>query len=97
MSEKYVPPRPPQVVLWFPSPGMVATSAIVTRMGRDAIDVAVIVPDSRSVLPKDGVKYIGDPRIKTNGYDPEVGLWDYTDESKQLMELVSEFLIPSEK
>jgi len=94
---KYAPPKPPQVVVWFPSPGMTPTTAIVTRTGRDAIDVAVVVPDSRSVLPKDGVKYVGDPRIITNGYDPEVGLWDYTQESKQLRELVQEFLTPSEK
>jgi len=76
---------------------METTNAIVTKVGRDAINLAVIPPESRSILVKEGVKYVGDPRIKIKGWDPESGLWDYTPDHKQFMELVSEFMTPVEK
>lgn len=92
---KYIPPRPPAMVVWFPSPGMELTNAVVTRIGKDAINVAVIPPESRSLLVKEGVKYVNDPRIKIKGWDPEAGLWDYTPEHKEFLELTNALSTPT--
>lgn len=92
----YKPPHPPAMVVWFPSPGMETFNAVVTMVGRDAINVAVVPPESRALLVKEGVKYVNDPRVKTKGWDPEVGLWDYTLEHKQFVELLNAFMTPGD-
>jgi hypothetical protein len=85
--EKYRAPTPNLgPVLWSHIPGGEQSSAIVTRAGRDAIDVIIFPPESRIGIPKSGVVYVGDPRAATM-VSPESGFWDFTAESKKLAEL----------
>jgi hypothetical protein len=89
-AKKYEMPRPPLgLVHWFSAPGGEPTPAIVTSIGRNAIALAIVPPDSRAVLPKDGVMYVGDPRSRTG--NPESGFWDFTPEHKLTAELMSNF------
>jgi hypothetical protein len=85
--DKYRAPTPDLgPVLWSHVPGGEQSSAIVTRAGRDAIDVIIFPPESRIGIPKSGVVYVGDPRAATM-VSPESGFWDYTNESKRITKL----------
>lgn len=83
----YEMPKPPLgLVHWFHALGSPPVPAIVTAVGRTAVAVALIPPESRVVLPKDAVLHVSDPRARNA--DPEYGLWDFTPEHKQLLALV---------
>lgn len=78
----FVMPKAPAIVLWRNAPGATPSYAVVTAYGRHAISVAVCVPDSRIVVPKDGVRFVLDPWNQANGINADSGVWDYTDETK---------------
>lgn len=86
--EKYAMPTPPAVVVWRNCPGGDPANAIVTKLGRSAISVMLFPPDSRVGVPKDGVRFVDDPANKANG-NSDSGVWDYTDETKLISDLVA--------
>lgn len=86
---KYVMPTPPSVVVWRSSAGDDPCNAVVTRPGKTGISVMLFPPESRACVPKDGVRYIGDPQNKIHT-DSSSGVWDYTNEHKALMNLLAE-------
>lgn len=79
----FVMPRPGSIVMWTHAPGGEPSVAAVTKIGRQAISVMVFPPDSPRGVPKDGVRHIDDPWLKTN-LSPESGMWDFTEEAKRL-------------
>lgn len=89
---KQLMPTPPAIVAWSNAPGGEKTYAMVTKVGRSAISVLVFPPDSRAGTPKDSVRYIGDPLLKSQ-LDSDSGVWDYTDETKALR-ILAQIIIP---
>jgi hypothetical protein len=83
----YVMPRPPAVVVWRAAPGGESNYAVVTKYGRHAIALMIFPSDSRVGVPKESVRFIGDPWNKINGISPDSGVWEFTDETKRLMAL----------
>lgn len=79
-------PKPGAVVIWRHVIGGDPSPAVVTKLGRQGISVMVFPPDSRVGIPKDGVRHISDPQVKTQVM-PESGIWDHTDETKLLLAL----------
>lgn len=83
----YVMPRPGSLVLWSHTPGAEQSVAAVTRVGKQAISVMIFPPDSPRGTPKDGVRHIDDPWVKTTNLSPDSGVWDFTEESKRIAQL----------
>ena len=84
---KYTMPRPlGPIVEWRHAAGEPPQYAIVTKLGKSAISVALVVPDSRAVLPQDGVRHISDPSVASQITDG--GVWDYTDHDRLLMRVL---------
>lgn len=81
-------PRPPAIVLWRNAPGGEASYAVVTKYNRNSVSLAIFSPESRVIGPKDGVRFIEDPWNKTNGINPDTGVWEATPEHELLMHLV---------
>lgn len=77
--ERYVMPRPTDIVRWQHAAGSEFNPAIVTQKGRSAISVMVFPSESRFPIPKGGVLHVTDPRAKTLVAVGD-GLWDYTEE-----------------
>lgn len=88
----YVPPRPTQVVVWRHVPGGDPVPAVVTHIGRQGISVMIFPPDSRVGVPKEAVRHVSDPMVRTQ-VSPDAGVWDYPDETK-LVFLLAERVIP---
>ena len=84
----FVMPKPPTLVVWRNAPGGEPTNAIVTAVGRHAISVMLFPPESRVGVPKDGVRYKGDPWNLTQGVNSDSGIWEYTEETLQLRHLI---------
>ena len=82
----WVMPQPPATVLWRNAPGGETAYAIVTKYNKHSVNLAVFAPDSRVVIPKDGVRFVDDPWNKTNGINADSGVWDYTEEHKQFVD-----------
>ena len=81
-------PRPPAVVLWRNAPGGETAYAVVTKYNRNSVNLAIFAPDSRVVVPKDGVRFVNDPWNKVHGINAESGVWDYTEESLLIRKLL---------
>ena len=86
-SKTFTMPSPPPVVSWRNAPGCESSYAIVTKVNRHSVNLAVVAPDSRVLVPKDGVRFVDDPWNRTNGISADSGVWDYTFESKQFLAL----------
>ena len=82
-AKEFKMPAPPAVVLWRNAPGGETAYAVVTKYNRNSVSLAIFVPESRVVVPKDGVRFVGDPWNKTQGINADSGVWDYLDETKQ--------------
>ncbi len=85
----YVMPRPPAVVVWRAAPGGESNYALVTKYGRHAVALMIFPSDSRVGVPKESVRFVGDPWNKTNGISPDTGIWEYTQESLDLQRLLA--------
>ena len=83
---KYQMPTPPAVVVWRNAPGGEPNYAVVTKVGRQAVSLMIFPTDSRVGVPKDGVRFVGDPDNRHLALS-DAGVWDYTDESKLLQKL----------
>lgn len=81
-------PKPPAIVLWRNAPGGDTAYAIVTKYNKHSVSLAIVVPESRVVVPKDGVRFIDDPWNKTNGINADSGVWEYTEEHLLLVSLL---------
>ncbi len=84
---EYKMPDPPAVVVWRNDPSGDSSYAIVTRYNRYSVNLMIFPPDSRVGVPKDGVRFEDDPWNKTNGINPDSGVWGYTAESLLLAKL----------
>ena len=82
-DKPFVMPIPPALVLWRNAPGGESAYGMVTKYNRHSVSLAIFVPESRVVVPKDGVRFVGDPWNKTQGINADSGVWDYLDETKQ--------------
>jgi len=87
----YVMPVPPAMVVWRNAPGGEPNYAAVTRLGKSAISVMIFAPESRVGTPKDGVRHISDPLNANQGLS-DSGVWEFTEESKQLRILQDRFV-----
>jgi len=77
-------PTPAPVVIWRPGVAAEPAFAIVTAVGRNAIDVLVFPPESRVGVPKTGVKHVSDPWHLKHGLDVYAGVWEPTDETLKI-------------
>lgn len=70
-------------VLWFPGgdPGTESSPAIVTCVGAEALAVSLVPKDGMTLVPKDAVRHLTDPKLKTIEVR-EQGGWDYTPSSR---------------
>lgn len=78
-----------QNVWWYPqmtpNEGNPPTAAIVVGVGIETINVQVI-GEFQNRLYRDGVRHIGDPRIR-NQLDSDRGTWEHTPEHKRILAL----------
>jgi hypothetical protein len=86
-QENYRMPEPYTTCLWAPADGLEWSPALVTRVGRNAISLVVFSYDARMGLPKDGVRYFGDPSVFQISPD-EGGIWKYTPDQELLRQLL---------
>lgn len=80
-------PRPGALVLWQNAPGGGSCFAVVTQVGRNAINVMLFPPDSRLGIPKDSVRHVDDPWNLVHGVNADAGVWDHTDADKEFAAL----------
>lgn len=81
-----------QAVYWYidgraqgePYPALVTRRA---NRGVDTVGLAVMTPDSRLFMLREGVRHCDDPRLK-EAERVESGCWDYTDRDKKLQGLL---------
>lgn len=90
VKSPFVMPKPAAVVVWKNAPAAEENFAIVTHVGRHAISLIVFPSESRVGIPKDSVRHVADPRNAALGISGDYGVWDYTEESKQLHKLLAE-------
>jgi len=88
-KDEFVMPKPPAVVVWRNAPGGETSYAMVTKYNRHSVELAIFVPESRVVVPKTGVRFIGDPWNQTNGINADSGVWDFNDETLLLRKLLT--------
>lgn len=81
---KWKMPRPGALVVWRNAPGAAPVHAVVTQIGRNAINVMIFPPDSKVGIPKDSVRHVDDPWNKQYGINADAGCWEHTDEYKRL-------------
>lgn len=75
-----------QMIHWWPFgevEGKTPVAAVCTEVGNRTINVSVISPNIRSMVPKDGVRHVGDPDAKRPEF-VEVGAWSHTEETLRL-------------
>ena len=82
-AKSFQMPRPPAIVVWRNAPNGDSAFAVVTKYNRNSVNLAIFPPDSRVMVPKEGVRFTDDPWNKTNGINADAGVWDFTDEKKQ--------------
>jgi len=80
----FVMPYPAPVVVWRTGPGCESAFAVVTKVGRHAIDVLVFPAEIRVGVPKTGVRHASDPWHKLHGLDVNAGVWEPTDETRTI-------------
>lgn len=56
----------------------------MTKIGVESLALAVIAPDVKYFVCKEGVRHMDDPRVRR---DPEAGGWDVTEKTKRFLEL----------
>ncbi len=73
-------------VLWFVSPGVSPSPAVVTSVGQNfrTLSLAILHPNHTNIDPRDGVFHVGDKDV--HPADSDSGLWDFTDSQKKLHE-----------
>lgn len=86
---EYKMPRPPAIVVWRNAPGGDTAYAIVTKYNKSSVSLMIFPPESRSGVPKDGVRFIEDPWNKTQGVNSDSGVWEFTEETTLLRILAS--------
>jgi hypothetical protein len=76
------------VVHWYDGGRRMVTpvAAIVTAVAEQMVDLSVVVPLSLGFLPKQGVRHVDDPDTRLID-QADVGAWDYTPETKAVIEL----------
>lgn len=75
-------------VLWYPGGdrNQQPAAAVVTAIGFDTLNLNLMMPQTYTMLIRDGVRHIDDKRAKT----PELaenGAWDYAPWYKRLLKL----------
>lgn len=94
VDKKYRMPMPSPVVVWRNAPGGGSCIAVVTNVGSNAISLMLFPPDSRVGIPKDSVRYVGDPDVSRH-VNSDSGVWEETDETK-LLKALAAIVIPNE-
>jgi hypothetical protein len=83
--DNYEMPKPPVgAVLFYPAIGNEPVPALVTQVGKRAVNLLAFPPDTRGGIPRDGVRHIDDPDVRRSTATATLGVWDFTDEHKQL-------------
>jgi hypothetical protein len=95
-NDPYVMPKPHDIVTWTFYPGNETQPALVTSVGRSVISLALFPTMVDTIIRKECVRHISDPMVKLSDFNPEYGVWDYTEQGKQLNELLSA-LLPDHK
>lgn len=90
-SDDKTPYRMPSVelgdmVYWYPAGNTNdPTSAVVTRLGHDNLNMNLFTPASYSMPIRDGVRHVSDPN---NSVEANIeGRWDFTPKHKRLEQL----------
>lgn len=103
MAEKtpktVAPPQPqkyrmPAVSLgpcvWMPEPNGEKHAAVITRVDKNTVHLAILPTESRALAPRSSVRHASDPAV-AKMLDKEAGVWDFTEESKAIQRLVRDF------
>jgi hypothetical protein len=84
--DNYEMPKPPiGAVHFYPAIGDTPVPALVTQVGRRAVNLLAFPPDTRGGVPRDGVRHIDDPDLRRTTETAMLGCWDFTDEHKLLV------------
>jgi hypothetical protein len=75
-------------VLWLHERGRKdPQAAIVTSVGRETINVSLLVDDQRLLIPKTGARHVTDPGLAKMVQYPG-GVWDYTETGRKIRDLL---------
>lgn len=79
-------------VLWHSdgNPEYPGCAAIVTSVGEQGIDLAILEPDYDRIIRKTGVRWNHEPRI-TTAQREDSGGWDFTEADLRLRRVFDEF------
>ena len=78
-------------VVWYPfgetaNPGMPGQ---VVEVGNRTLSLSIFLPNKTSLMYKDGVRHLSDPDAKREEFI-DIGCWDYSEQTKELMALRAE-------